>query len=62
MTDEQLQQLVSQLKPLGVPVLVYHRRDNMRHLDTRGQKGFYMGPRPGSSIDRVFGGRADSEQ
>ena len=43
-TDEQFQQLDSQLKPWGEPLLVYHRRDNMRHLDTRGHKGFYMGP------------------
>ena len=43
-TDEQLQQLVSQLKPWGVPMLVYHWRDNMRHLETRGQKRFHMGP------------------
>ena len=53
-TDEQFQQLVSQLKPWGVPVLVYHRRDNMRHLETRGQKGFYMGPGSGPSMHRVF--------
>ena len=43
-TDEQFQQLVGQLKPWGVPVLVYHRRDNMCHMEMRGHKGFYMGP------------------
>ena len=59
-TDEQFQQLVSQLKPWGVPVLVYHRRDNMRHLDTRGKKGFYMGPGAGPSMDRVFLGAGAS--
>ena len=59
-TDEQFQQLVSQLKPWGVPVLVYHRRDNMRHLETRGQKGFYMGPGSGPSMDRVFLGTGGS--
>ena len=53
-TDEQFQQLVSQLKPWGVPVLVCHRRDNKRQLETRGQKGFYMGPGSGPSMDRVF--------
>ena len=53
-TDEYLKQLVGQLKPWGVPVFVYHRRDNMRHLDTRSQKGFYMGPGSGPSMDRVF--------
>ena len=53
-TDEQFQQLVSQLKPWGVPVLVFHRRDKMRHLETRGQKGFYMGPGSGPSMDTVF--------
>ena len=59
-TDEQFQQLVSQLKPWGVPLLVYHRRDNMRHLDTWGQKGFYMGLGSGSSMDRVFLGAGGS--
>ena len=38
-TDERFQQLVSQLKPGGVPVLVYHRRDNMRHLVRGDRKG-----------------------
>ena len=52
--------MVSQLKPWGVPGLVYHRRDNMRHLDTRGQKGSYMGPRSGPSMDRVFLGASGS--
>ena len=50
----EFQQLVSQLKPWGLPVLVYHRRGNMRHLERRGQKGFYMGPGSGPSVDRVF--------
>ena len=31
-----------------------YRRDNMRHLDTRSQKGFYMGPGSGLTMDRVF--------
>ena len=53
-TDEYFKQLVGQLKPWGVPVFVYHRRDNMRHLETRSQKGFYMGPGSGPSMDRVF--------
>jgi hypothetical protein len=53
-SDEYFKQLVGQLKPWGVPVFVYHRRDNMRHLDTRSQKGFYMGPGSGPSMDRVF--------
>ena len=52
-TDEQFQQLVSQLKPWGVPVLVYHS-DYIRHLDTRGQNGFYMGTGLGPSMDKVF--------
>ena len=59
-TAEQFQQLVSQLKPWGVPVLVFHRRDNMRHLETRGKKGFYMGPGSGLSMDRVFLGSGGS--
>ena len=50
-TDEYFKQLVGQLKPWGVPVFVYHRRDNMRHLETRSQKGFYMGPGSGPSMD-----------
>ena len=53
-SDEYFKQLVGQLKPEGVPVFVYHRRDTMRHLETRSQKGFYMGPRSGPSMDRVF--------
>ena len=44
MTDSEFQQLVGQLKHWGVPVDMYHRRDNMRHLETRSEKGFYMGP------------------
>ena len=59
-TDEPFVQLVSQLKLWGVPVLVYHRRDNMRHLDTRGQTGFYMGPGSEPSMDRVFLGAGGS--
>ena len=39
-SDEYFKQLVGQLKPRGVPVFVYHRRANMRHLETRSQKGF----------------------
>ena len=53
-SDEYFKQLVGQLRRRGVPVFVYHRRDNMRHLDTRSQKGFYMGPGSGPSMDRVF--------
>ena len=53
-TDEHCKQLVGQMKPWGEHVFVYHRRDNMRHLETRSQKGFYMGPRSGRSMDRVF--------
>ena len=60
-TDEQFLQLVNQLKPWGVPVLVYHRRNNMRHLETRGQKGFYMGPGSGPSMDWVFLGTGGSK-
>ena len=59
-TDEDFKLLVSQLKPWCVPVLVYHRRDNMRHLDTRGKKGFYTGPGSGPSMDRVFLGAGGS--
>ena len=53
-TDEYFKRVVGQLKPWGVPVFVYHRRGNMRHLETRSQKGFYMGPGSGPSMDRVF--------
>ena len=59
-TDEQFQQMVSQRKPWGVPVLAFHRRDNMRHLETRGQKRFSMGPGPRPSMDRVFLGAGGS--
>ena len=53
-TDEYFKQLVGQLKPWGVPVFVYHRRDNMDHLETQSQKGFYMGPGSDPSMDQVF--------
>ena len=53
-TDEYFKRVVGQLKPWGVPVFVYHRRDNMCHLETRSQKGFYMGPGSGPIMDRVF--------
>ena len=53
-TDEQFLQLVWKLKPGGVLVLVFHKRDNMRHLKTKGQEGFYIRPRSGPSMDRVF--------
>ena len=43
-TDEQFQQLVCQLKPWGVPVLVYHRRDNTPPGDA-GAKGVLHGTR-----------------
>ena len=39
---------------------VFHRRDNRRHLETRGQKGFYMGPGSEPSMDIVFLGIAGS--
>ena len=64
-SDEYFKQLVGQLKPWGVPVFVYHRRDNMRHLQTRSQKGFCMGPGSGPSMDRVFlknGGSGTAKQ
>ena len=44
-TDEQFQQLVSQLKPWGLPVLVFHRLDDMRHLETRGAERILHGTR-----------------
>ena len=53
-SDEYFKQLVGLLKPWGVPVFVYHRRDNMCHLETRSQKGFCMSPGSGPSMDRVF--------
>ena len=53
-TGEYFKQLVGQLKPWGVPVFVCDRRDNMRHLETRSKKGFYMGPGSSPSMDRVF--------
>ena len=53
-TGEFFKQLFGQLKSWGVPVSVYHRHDNMRHLETRSQKGFYMGPGSGPSVDRAF--------
>ena len=34
-TDDEFQQLVGQLKSWGVAVFVYHRRDNMRHLNLK---------------------------
>ena len=34
-TDEYFKQLAD---PWGVPVFVYHRRDNMHHLETRSKK------------------------
>ena len=44
-TDEHFKQLVGQLKPWGVPMFVYHRRDNMRHLETWSQIGIVHGTR-----------------
>ena len=52
--NEYFKQLVGQLKPWGVPVFVYHRHDKMRHLVTRRQKGFYIGPGSSPSMNRVF--------
>ena len=53
-TDEYFKHLVGQLKPWGVPAFSYHRRDNMRHLEAPSQKGFYMDPGSGPSMDQVF--------
>lgn len=51
--DKVFQQLVGPLKPWGVLVCVYRRRDNLRHLKTRGEKGFYIKLGSGCSMDPV---------
>lgn len=53
-TNEDFQRLVRQLKPWGVPCFAYPRRDHLRHLETRGEKGYYVGSGTGPSIDRAY--------
>ena len=53
-TDEEFQWLMHQLKLWGVPCFAYPRRDHLRHLETRGEKGHYVGPGSRPSMDSIY--------
>ena len=46
--------LLDQMRPFGVRIFVYPRRDDLKHLEARGVIGFSMGPGNGPSMDRVY--------
>ena len=42
------------MRPFGVRVVAYPRRDDLKHVEARGVIGFFMGPGDGPSMDRVL--------
>ena len=42
------------MRPFGVRVVAYPRRDELKYLEARGVVGFFMGPGDGPSMDRVY--------
>ena len=42
------------MRPFGVRVVAYRRRDDLKYLEARGGMGFFMGPGDGPSMDRVY--------
>ena len=54
MSQEAFGLLVDQLRPFGVRVVAYPRRDDLKHLDSRGVIGFLMGTGDGPSMDWVY--------
>ena len=53
-SDESFADLVLQMKPWGVKMVAYPRRDALRHLEERGVFVYFMGPGPGTSMVRAF--------
>ena len=45
---------VDQMRPFGVRIVAYPRRDDLKHLQARGVIGFFMGPGDCPSMDRVY--------
>lgn len=39
-TNEEYLRLIHQFKPWGLPCFAYPRHDHLRHLNTRGEKGY----------------------
>ena len=54
LSEEAFGLLVEQMRPFGVRVIAYPRRDDLKHLEARGVIGFFMGPGDGPSMDRVY--------
>ena len=54
LSEEVFGLLVEQMRPFGVRVVVYPRRDGLKHLEARGVIGFFMGPGDGPSMDRLL--------
>ena len=52
-SEEAFGLLVEEMRPFGVRVVAYPRRDDLKHLEARGVIGFFMGPGDGPSMDRV---------
>ena len=46
--------LVDQMRPFGVRIVAYPRRDDLKHLEARGVIGFFMGPGDGPSLERAY--------
>ena len=52
--DDTFRLLVQQMRPFGFQVIVYPRRAPLHHLEERGLMGYFMEPRDGPSMDRVY--------
>ena len=46
--------LVKQMRPFVVQVIVFPPRTSLYHLETRGVKGYFVGPGDGPNMDRVY--------
>ena len=54
MSEEAFGLLGEQVRPFGVRVVAYPRRDDLKHLEACGVIGFFMGPADGPSMDRGY--------
>ena len=53
-SEKAFELLVEQMRPFGVRVVAYPRRNDLKYLEARGVIGFFMGLGDGPSMDRVY--------